>query len=178
MKHTLLIAGLILVICSCKTSANKAIYSSNKIEMVDPDYGVLPESHRTRSGARPLMWRCFPIIDVNVKYRTWRDADPMGPSNVIVTMCDFEIWAEGKPFQHLYSGRRAKQEDYCNEFKTAWKKLTQGEKHICLDGETINEGKPEQDKDLKKMLVSWTWDKIKTKKGCYSFWEEYNCTDF
>ncbi len=124
------------------------------------------------------MWRCFPIKDVEVKYRTWRDADPMGPYDVIVTMCDFEIWVNSKTFQNVYSGRRAKQEVYCNEFRAAWNKLTQGEEQICMDGETLTNGEPEEDENLKKMLVSWTWDKIKTKKGCYSFWDGYECVDF
>lgn len=124
------------------------------------------------------MWRCFPIKDVEVKYRTWRDADPLGPYDVTVTMCDFEIWVNSQPFKNVYSGRRAKQVAYCNEFRAAWSKLTQGEEHICMDGDTLTKGEPEKDEDSKEMFVSWTWDKIKTKKGCYSFFEGYNCTDF
>lgn len=174
----LLIIGLLLSIFSCKTSTIKAIYSGKKIEMVHPDYGILPESYRTRSGMRPLMWRCFPTKDVEVKYRTWRDADPMGPYDVIVTMCDFEMFVKSNSIFHVYHGRRGKQVIYCDEFKAAWSKLTQGEEHICMDGETLTKGEPEEDEDSKKMLVSWTWDKIKTKKGCYSFWDAYNCVDF
>lgn len=101
----------------------------------------------------------------------------MGPYDVIVTMCIFEIWVDSKPFPHIYSGRRGKEVRYCNNFKSAWDKLTKDEKHICMDGETLTKGEPEEDKDSKKMRVSWTWDKIKTKKGCYSFWDEYQCSD-
>jgi hypothetical protein len=178
MKHKLLIAGLLLTICNCETGANKLAYSNKKIETVNPDYGILPESYRTRSGARPLMWRCFPIKDVEVKYRTWRDADPMGPYDIIVTMCDFEIWTNSKPFQNVYHGRRGKPESYCKTFKAAWSKLAKGEEHICMDGETLTKGEPEEDEDSQKMRASWTWDKIKTKKGCYSFWDGYQCADF
>ena len=28
------------------------------------------------------------------------------------------------------------------------------------------------------MKATWTWDKIKTKKGCYSFWEGDKCIKF
>ncbi|MFN8944012.1 MAG: hypothetical protein ACK5WZ_05240 [Pseudobdellovibrionaceae bacterium] len=178
MKNKLLIAGLLLLFCNCETGANKPVYSNKKVETVNPDYGILPESYRTRSGARPLMWRCFPIKDVEVKYRTWRDADPMGPYDVIVTMCDFEIWMNSKPFQNVYHGRRGKPESYCKTFEDAWSKLTKGEEYICMDGETLTKGEPEEDEDSKKMRVSWTWDKIKTKKGCYSFWDGYQCVDF
>jgi hypothetical protein len=178
MKQKLLFVGVLLTICSCRTGAIKPTDPGKKIETVKPDYGILPESYRTRSGMRPLKWSCFPIEDVEVKYRSWRASDGMGRYDVIVTMCDFEIWVNSKPFQNVYSGRRAKQEVYCNDFKAAWNKLTQGEKHICMDGETLTNGEPEEDKDSKKMLVSWTWDKIKTQKGCYSFWDGYNCVDF
>ncbi len=178
MKYTLLIIGLLLTICSCKTGGTKPIYSGKKIEIVDPDYGILSETYRNRSGTRPLMWRCFPINIVEVRYRSWRAADGMGRYDVIVTMCDFEILVNSTPFQNIYSGRRAKQEVYCREFKNAWNNLTQGEEYICLDGETLTKGQPEKDEESMKMVTSWTWDKIKTKKGCYSFWDGYQCADF
>jgi hypothetical protein len=47
-----------------------------------------------------------------------------------------------------------------------------------MDGETLTKGEPKMGKDSKKMVVSWTWDKITTKKGCYSFWNGYQCVDF
>ncbi len=178
MKHKLLIGGLLLTICSCKTSSMKPIRPGKKVEIVNPDYGILSESYRTRSGMRPLMWRCFSIKDVEVKYRTWRDADPLGPYDVIVTMCDFEMFVKSNSISHIYHGRRGKPVIYCDEFKAAWNKLTKGEEHICMDGETLTKGEPKEDGDSKKMVVSWTWDKITTKKGCYSFWDGYQCVDF
>ncbi len=102
----------------------------------------------------------------------------MGRSDVIVTMCDFEIFVNSNPFPNIYVGRRAKQIVYCNDFRTAWNKLTTGEKYICMDGETLTKGEPEESKALKKKAVIWTWDKIKTKKGCYGFWDGYDCVDF
>lgn len=175
MIRKLLMASLFVVVGACKTSPYKPI---KKVEIVDPHYGILSIAERSRSGLRPLEWRCFSIKDVKVKYRTWRDADPMGAYNVIVTMCDFEIWVNSKPFPHVYSGRRGKEVVYCNDFKAAWRKLTQGEEYICMDAETLTKGAPEEDEVSKKMIVSWTWDKIKTKKGCYSFWDGYQCADF
>lgn len=177
MKYKFLLAGLLLSICSCKTSTTKPIYPNEKVEAVNPDYGILSDTDKTRDGSRPLGWRCFSIKDVKVDSRTWRDADSMGPSDVIVTMCDFEIWVNSKPFPNVYSGRRAKEVTYCNDFKDAWNRLTKGEEYICMDGETLTKGEPEEDKGLKKKIVSWTWDKIKTKKGCYSFWDGYQCSD-
>lgn len=179
MKYKFLLTVLFLSICSCKTGVTKpAVDSNKKVEIVSPDYGILSTTERTRAGLLPLMWKCFPIKDVEVKYRTWRDADPLGPYDVIVTMCDFEMFVKSNSITHVYHGRRGKPVSYCDEFKVAWTKLTNGEKHICMDGETLTKGEPEEDEASKKMKASWTWDKIKTKKGCYSFWTGYQCADF
>jgi len=172
MIYRLLIFSLFLTICTCKYVESK---SGKNIEVVNPDYGILSVADKTRDGSRPLGWRCFPIKDVQVKYRDWRDADPMGPYDVIVTMCDFEIFTESTIISNEYHGRRAKQVIYCNEFKAAWKKLTQDEKHICLDAEPSIGGIQREGRALKKLIMSWTWDKIKTKKGCYSFWDGFDC---
>lgn len=179
MKHKfLLVGGLFLLICSCKTGLTKPNYPSEKVEIVHPDYEILSIKERTRDGLLPLMWRCFPIKDVEVKYRTWPFTDPMEPKKVIEIMCDFEIWVNSKPFQNVYHGRRGRPESYCKDFKAAWNKLTQGEEYICMDGETLTKGELQEDQDSKKMRASWNWDKIKTKKGCYSFWDKDQCVNF
>lgn len=116
--------------------------------------------------------------DVKVDYHTWKDNDPMGPSDKIVDLCDFRIEVSTPAHFHLYAGRRAKLMQYCDDFKSAWKKLTLNEEHICFDGETLTKGEPEFDEKTQKMMTVWTWDKIATRKGCYSFWAGYDCTDF
>ena len=178
MKHRLLLVGLFLSVCSCKTAGTNDNYPHKKVEIVHPDYGILSLKDRTRTELLPLMWRCFPIKDVEVKYRTWPFTDPTEPRKVIEIMCDFEIWVNSKPFQNVYHGRRGKPESYCRDFKVAWNKLTHGEEHICMDGVTLTKGEPEVNEGQMKMKASWTWDKIKTKKGCYSFWNGYDCVDF
>jgi len=172
MMNKFLIASLLLTTCMNNSAVAK---SNKKNEVADTDYGILSSVDRVRDGSRPLKWRCFPIKDVKVKYRTWPDTDPLNPKKIIEIMCDFEIFAEDKSAPHHYGGRRGKPESYCNDFKAAWKKLTRGEKHICLEGETLTNGTPEMNETSKKLEVSWTWDKIKTKKGCYGFWDGYDC---
>ncbi|MFN7453801.1 MAG: hypothetical protein ACK5RO_03985 [Pseudobdellovibrionaceae bacterium] len=177
MKKILFISILCLL-SACKIASSQSIAGKKSLENVEPSYGILPEEYRLRSGQRPLMWRCFELKNVNVKYKVWRDADPMGPFDKIVDMCDFKIEAKDSKFQHLYVGRRAKPIGYCNDFKAAWKKLTDYENHICLDGETLTNGLPEFTEQTKTSLVTWTWDKIATRKGCYAFWGGNECTDF
>ena len=178
MKYEFFLLAIFIILGGCKSGSSQNQRSDKNVEIVDPDYGVLTIIEKTRSKRTPLMWRCFPIKEVEVKYRTWQDADPLGPYDVIVTMCDFQIFAYNNSIKNAYYGRRAKPVSYCNDFKAAWKKLTHNEEHICLDGETMTEGKPEFDENSKSMVVNWTWDKIKTKKGCYSFWDDYQCSNF
>ena len=178
MKYKFLLIGFFLLICSCKTGIKISNDSNKNIEIVDPNYEILSIADKTRTGLLPLMWKCYSIQDVEVKYRTWPDTDPMAPHKVIDVMCDFEIWVHSQPFKNVYHGRRGKPEKYCTDFKDAWNKLTQNEAYICMDGETLTKGEPEKDSESKKMRASWTWDKIKTKKGCYSFWDDYQCSNF
>ena len=175
MKLKFLLLGVLLTICSCQTGITKSKPPSKKVEIVSPDFGILTIFDRTRDGNLPLQWRCFAIKDVKVNYRKWANTDPENNNKYIETMCDFEIWVNTKPFQHVYHGRRGKPESYCKNIKAAWEKLTQKEEYVCMDGETLTNGEPTEDEESKKMRASWTWDKIKTKKGCYSFWNGYNC---
>gem|GEM_PF-4169102 len=177
MNLNFLAICLFLSICGCKTGVSKPIHSIKKVEIVNPDYGILSITEKTRTSLLPLLWRCFPIKEIEVKYRKWPHTDPIEPTRVIEFMCDFEIWVKSKPIQNVYHGRRGKPESYCKDFKTAWNKLTHGEEFICIDGETLTKGEPREDEGSKKMKASWTWDKIKTKKGCYSFWNKYQCID-
>jgi hypothetical protein len=102
----------------------------------------------------------------------------MEPKKVIELMCDFEMIVKNNSITYVYHGRRGMPVTYCDKFKAAWTQLTNGEEHICIDGETLTNGKPTLNEVSKEMKASWTWDKIKTKKGCYSFWTGYKCVDF
>jgi hypothetical protein len=113
-------------------------------------------------------WQCFPVKDVKPKVRTWRDSDGAGPNNVIVTMCDLETWVEHHGQIDVYYGRRAKENTYCREYLRAWKHLTRGEPFVCLSGEYHGISPPEPGAPQIPSR-DWTWDKIKTKKGCHSY---------
>lgn len=143
--------------------------------LLNSDYGILSESDFKEAKFRPVKWQCFLTKNVSVKYRKWRDSDPMGPSNVIVTMCDFEIWNKTvKPIQ-VFGGRRAKEVSYCDEFKEAFRKITRGEKYLCVRGEPIDV-KVESVDEKKRPVRSWIWDRIKSKKGCYEYFGG-DCSD-
>ncbi len=104
-------------------------------------------------------WQCFPIKDVKYSYSTWRDNDPKGPSDEIVTLCSYSIQAKGKKLNHFYYDGTARNVYYCRLLRREWRNLTAGQSHICLHG---------GDGSLDSGEKVWTWNKIKTKNGCTS----------
>ncbi len=104
-------------------------------------------------------WQCFPTKDVAYRYDTWKNNDPMGSSEIIVSLCMFGVHVKSKKLQHLYVDRRARRLEFCQELNTKWKKLTKDQTYLCLNGEPHG---------LEGSEVSWTWNKIKTHKGCAS----------
>ncbi len=131
----------------------KEINQASPFDMKKTDYGR-------------FRWQCFPVKDVKPKYRYWKDTDGMGYAHVIVTMCDFEFTVQDGKIRHLYHGRRAKEQTYCNDFKKHFERITQNEKYICLNGEP---GSLETDKSTHAQTKYWTWNRIKTQKGCHSY---------
>lgn len=164
----------------------KEVQSLNKSyphAVLTADHGIITESYlldeiKEINKASPFnmkstdygrfRWQCFPVKNVKPKYRYWKDADPMGYASVIVTMCDFDVTVLDGKIRHLYHGRRAKEVTYCNEFKKHFSRITKNEQYICLNGEPGSlEIKKEKGKDITTKY--WVWNRIKTKKGCHSF---------
>ncbi len=170
----LIIFGLSIIIYAC-ASSNKLPNNGNEI-FSPSDLEVLSRADVTKNG-HPFLWKCYPLETVRPSFRTWKGADPLGPYDVMVTMCDLKISVSNKQIQNEYSDTRGRKISYCNEFMSAWKKLTTNEKKICIAGRSIKNSY-----DVKQIpkfsKVDWIWDKIKTKKGCYSFWDAYDCADF
>ena len=147
------------------------------------DYGVLNEDDLAtdawRGEPKPFdkdgfnggypYWQCFPRINTIARYSTWRDSDPMGRSDVVVDLCGFEFVVEVGNTKHIYVGRRAERISACRTRAKSWKRITRSQKYICFDGyggtlEVPN--KPHQ-----KPAQIWTWDRIKTRAGCLSYFD-------
>ena len=128
------------------------------------DYGILSKEdllYDIKLGI-PNQWQCFPAKDITFNYDTWRDNDPMGRFDIIVTLCYFGIEVQTDKLSHVYIDRRARLVEFCEELHKEWKQLTLGESYLCLNGE------PHGDEDKEK---NWTWNKVKTLKGCLSLFE-------
>lgn len=177
MRYGFSTLGLLILISFCQIGIAESEYSKKKSEDTSTDFGILSVTEKTKKGSLPLMWRCFYIKDIEIKYKTWPYTDPADPQKILEVMCDFEMFVKTDSVSHVYHGRRGKPESYCHDFKTAWNKLVRDEKYICINGVTITGGRPQKNKKVGQDQVSWTWNKIKTKKGCYGFWDGYACKE-
>lgn len=145
--------------------------------LITPDYGIVTADDLaydvTQRDAVPYdpdkewltrYWQCLPIKGIRPKYRTWR-ADHTSYSFRTITLCDLEIHVNGRDGRQIYSDRRAQPNQYCRDFDKQWRRLTKGEPIVCFNGDW---GIYESDK-IDGKYKSWTWNKIKTRKGCYSY---------
>ena len=115
----------------------------------------------------PLRWQCFPKGEVDARFDSWRGTDGMGAWNKIYKMCSIEIEVHHNGEIHDYVDRRAHQVEFCQDFIQAWKRVTDHEPIVCLNGD--GGGYDRDEKHGQSKL--WTWEKFKTRKGCYSYFE-------
>jgi len=151
-------------------------------QILTPHFGILSEVDLAKEArAFPnakygpdvtgAFWQCFPTRDVLLRYDTRRTNDPMGSSKIIVTMCDIDIRVRGKTTWSDYWGRRGYRLELCQDIEGAWKKLTRNEKYVCFNGmpsgveKRIVNGK-------ERWIRGWVWNRFRTKKGCYSYFDE------
>ena len=155
--------------------------------LLTPGYGIVTDDDLAydagRRGFKPydphgspggLYWQCYPIKIVKPKYRYWDDNDEMDKKGKPDKLCDLEIHVKNGSDLQVYGSRRALGASYCDDFKKNWARVTKKQKIICMDGET---GFATQDEELGKYRL-WTWDKIKSKKGCFSYFGECNTRGF
>jgi hypothetical protein len=161
-------------------SANDSIQSLYPNRLLTDSYGIVTDIDLAYDNSRrdsipynpnkfssALYWQCFPINEVKLKYRTWPEDNPENPKQKPVIICDLNYIVNHDRETQVYSGRRAYPVSYCRSIFKDWQRITKGQKIVCLDGqggEYVNERSGQK-------IKSWTWDKIKTKKGCYSYFE-------
>jgi hypothetical protein len=133
--------------------------------MLTNDYAIVSEVDILydikKHGRGASLWQCFETSKVEFRYNTWKESDPLGPSNIIVTLCDFHFQAKDlSGIKQIYYGRRARQVEGCRMYFDEWKQLRKSEKYACFIGEAGSYDNGEK---------WWVWGKTKTKNGCMSY---------
>jgi len=147
---------------------HRGILSESDLALDAQTYTERPYNPQEFGGS---FWQCFPVKFVSVEIDRRRDTDPMGRSDVIVTMCDFLVRVRGKATWNEYWDRRGRPVVFCDDFMSAWRKLTHDERFVCLNGEAAGV-ETRNEKGVKRQIRGWVWNKFKTHKGCYSFFDD------
>lgn len=148
-------------------TAHHGILSEADLVLDAQTYTVKPYNPNATGSA---YWQCFPTAAVSVGYEKWRDNDAMGRADIIVTICSLDIQVHGKNLWSDYWDRRGHPEDFCKDLVGAWKELSRNEPFVCLNGEPAGV-ETKIVNGLKHQIRGWVWNKFKTRKGCYSYFE-------
>jgi hypothetical protein len=173
---------IFLTIASALTANAAAIekFSPNyPYNLLTPGYSIVTEgdlaydNYRRKIGPynpstslSELYWQCWPTENIKAGFNAWVGNDGMGPHDALETMCALNITVRANNEVQTFTDRRAHQIHFCFDFTKKWKQLTKDQKFVCLDGE--GGSYHDEDKNVGRSKL-WTWDKFKTKKGCYSF---------
>lgn len=168
-------------------SINQTLRERYPHSLLTPDYGIVTEfdladDARTYRMApydpqtsRQAYWRCVPTKEVSSLYETWRDSDPLGSKDSIITLCSLYTMVKSKDAWHLYHGRRAQPVEFCREYIKKWKALTKDEPVVCLSGDATGV-ETKKVKGVSRRIYSWVWNKFRTPKGCHSYFD--NCKPY
>lgn len=128
--------------------------------------GIKPPPHLPKNGYGYIYWQCFPrdTISISLKDMGYSSKDIGGKEN----FSDLKIMVSDKSSgYHEYSMRRIwPTSAYEQRFKL-WLELMKNEKYVCLAGNFVN-----REEKTKGIISFWIFEKIKTKKGCDSYFEE------
>lgn len=107
-------------------------------------------------------WQCFEVA----KSRLFCDGNGIDKSEKShLTLLIFAGMREDG--SHEYVPNRTMPLGACLEFVQDWKRLTAGEKHVCVSGAFSR-----QESDRSGHLAHyWEFDRFKTNKGCVSYFE-------
>jgi hypothetical protein len=179
MKLLVVILGLSFIFCNSVIALEARLQKKYPFLLLTDDHGILNENdlspytkklnYKKFSGKSSGLeyWQCFPRNQVCVTLRDMGySAEEFAPTD---TMADLKITAYSKPnIFHTYYMRRAYPIRAYQEHFTRWQRLMKSEKYICIAG-SFDEHKEEMIDGLKREENSWTFDKIKTRKGCDSY---------
>ena len=111
-------------------------------------------------------WQCFPLKRTYIQYDHWNGVDPMGKSDKLVELCSIQFKVKMDHENHLYTGRRTLKTQNCRQHLLNWKKITKNQEFVCFNG---YDGSIDEVREKMKVTKTWTWDRIKTKNGCDSY---------
>jgi len=178
MRQKIYLAILMLLLPLTANSLGSELIKKYPYSVLTDDYGILNEHDLSRPrGFTPprkfpdgklyyFYWQCFPRKDVRISLRD------IGYSSFNIDDNDSELTIEAYTISetHQYGMRRDWPVRGNEKAFDGYQKIMRGQKYICLQGtyffykDSVTDGK-------KNRTYYWTFEKMKTKKGCESYFE-------
>jgi len=182
-----LVLGVLFFLISISLSASVDTVAARKnypYPLLTDDYGILnendlaaytwgmkprPFSDKEMSGSY-YYWQCFPRDTISITLEDTGYSSKYVNRKDTLSELKIEVWAK-HGVVHRYAMRAWQPfHRYEKEFHL-WHKLMTGERYVCLAGSF--DDKAQKIENGKTILVySWTYKKIKTKKGCDGYWDD------
>lgn len=173
----------IIFFLTCSISAHAISAHINEkysYTLVTDDYGILNEDdlaayseYRQKkvpfSGSAEEFsaryWQCFPREEISL---TFVDMGHSSDGEIDDdTLADLKITAYVRPgVFHEYGMRKLMPADEYEKRLQLWRTLLKNEAYVCLGGEFSGRGERIREYGSKQEAYTWTFDRIKTKKGC------------
>ncbi|MBA2654380.1 MAG: hypothetical protein H0U71_04850 [Gammaproteobacteria bacterium] len=181
MKKTLylILLSVIIILSNTVNALDSKVKKKYSFLLLTEDHEILNQkdlAHLTKNlnyekfsekSSGLIYWQCFPRENISVTLEDMGySAEEFDPTD---TIADLKITAYTKPnIFHTYYMRRAYPISAYQEHFTRWQRLMKGQKYVCIAG-SFGDHKEEVIHGIKREENSWTFDRIKTKKGMDSY---------
>ncbi len=117
--------------------------------------------YRTAPGI--LYWTCFETKNVQFKFNSLGyDSDEKR------LMADAEIEVVTNNSNHKYLFRRGIHSSLVKNFIHEWNRLIHHQSYACISGYAVDEEMKKSEGETISVYY-WSWDKLKTKRGCVAY---------
>lgn len=172
MQKTTYLVFMLLLYFSYQTSLDDITQEDyTKCDIPKLNYGILTKKNTTNC-EHAIKWQCFPVKDVTVTLEYIGMDDILEPTghtgDVTIIAYTDELENGGYKVRHEYGMRRRwsyyAAEDTFHELQ----KILAKQEHVCIAGGLISD---ERDTYKKQDVHEWIFEKMRTKKGCHSWFE-------
>jgi hypothetical protein len=168
---------ILITSCSFQTAyaLNDTLKNKYPHSVLTDDFGILNEKDLRIENPRPfslgrklgetIYWQCFPreSLSVTLEDFGYTSADIGGEENYSGLVIKVE--------NHEYDMRRRWPLSTYRKKLDAWIKLMQNEKYVCVAGRFFGCKNKITFDGIQYKHCSWVFEKLKTKKGCDSYFQ-------
>lgn len=168
--------ALLAPVFGAKPSHLSDLRSRYPYGLIGDDYGVLTQEDLAVNtcNAFPVefsnggnlaysYWQCFPSKDARMT------CSSLGYDSLIKKeLMYLNVYAKAGQISHSYLARGPMEIRACKSGLRAWKRITRGEKHVCVSGIYVDVDAPKSG----RQVTNWVLDKFKTNRGCEAYRSE------